>query len=251
MRKLSLPDILDILFYTAAVWFLSFGLLRYYRVALSVAAPLSTVFALGTGALCTLILYARRRKRVVSKREKEARDKLLLHLALEKEERVRSALLEAYTADGKQAHCEEDALNVEGEICVPLFTMQPASADAIAQILRKYREQPFFIVCNSITPEAEGLLSSFSRKAVRGDDVYALFARTEKMPDVLICSEIPRRTVKNKLRRTFSKRNARPFFVSGSMLLLMSLFTFFPLYYLITGGILMLSAVFVRALGYA
>ena len=251
MRKLSLPDIFDILFYTTAVWFLSFGLLRYYRVALATTAILSVLFALGTGVICALILYAKRRKRVAGKKEKEARDKLMLHLALEKEERVRAALLEAYVADGKSANCEEDALRVENEICVPLFTMQPASADAVALILRKYHEQPFFIACNALAPEAEQLLASFGKKAVRGDDVYALFARTQKMPEALICGEVPRRTVKQKLRRSFSKRNARPFFVSGSMLLLMSLFTFFPLYYLISGAILMLSAVFVRALGYA
>ena len=251
MRKLSLPDIFDILFYTAAVWFLSFGLLRYYRISLGTTVALSLLFALGTGAVCTLLLCHKRQKKIATKREREERDKLMLHLALEKEERVRAALLEAYTADGKSANCEEDALRVDGEICVPLFTMQPASADAVALILRKYREQPFFIACNALTPEAEKLLNSFGKKAVGIDEIYTLFTRTEKMPDPLICGEIPRRTVKYKLRRSFSKKNARPFFMSGCMLLVMSRFTFFPLYYLITGGILMLSAVFVRALGYA
>ena len=80
-------------------------------------------------------------------------------------------------------------------------------------------------------------------------DVYALFAKTG-MPDPLICGEIPRKTARTRLRRAFSKRNAYPFFVSGAGLLVMSFFVFFPVYYLITGALLVATAIFVRAFGY-
>ena len=251
MRKLDLPLILDVLFYSVASWFLAIGLLRYYRVPTGVALAASTLIALAAGTTAFLVIYSKHRKRILGKKEQEQMDALLLHLALERNERVRASLLSAYLADGKEAHCEGDVLEVEGSLVIPLFTMQAVSADEIAKLIREYGSEPFTVVCNSLTPEAEKLLGSFGKTAVRGDEIYALFKRTDTTPSQLICGEIPRKTVRKKLRRSFSKKNARPFFVSGLLLLVMSLFTFFPLYYLITGSVLLVSSVCIRAFGYA
>lgn len=251
MRKLDLPLILDVLFYSVASWFLALGLLRYYRVAIGVALAASTLIALAAATCAFLVIYSKHKKRVLGKKEQEQRDALLLHLALERSERVRAALLAAYLADEKDAHCEGDALAVDGTLVVPLFTMQAVSADEIAKLIRQYGSEPFTVVCNSLTPEAEKLLKSFGKSAVRGDEIYTLFTRTDTVPSPLICGEIPRKTVRGNLRRSFSKKNARPFFVSGLLLLIMSLFTFFPVYYLVTGSILLVSSVCIRAFGYA
>ncbi len=250
MSRFCLADVLDVLFYTVSVSFLSFGILRYYRLELWLCVMFSLLFAVMTCAVCAVLLGGRRQKKVRSRREKEARDALLLHLALEKEERVRADLLAALTADGKDAICEEDVLSSEGVLLIPIFTMEPLSADMVASLLRKYGEAPFKIVCNSLTAEAEKLLLTFQKGAIKGDEVYALFART-KMPNPLICGQLPRRTLRGRLRISFSKRNARPFFVSGLLLLFMSLFTLFPLYYLVTGSVLLVSAVLVRAVGFS
>lgn len=241
----------DIVFYGAAVGFLALGLLRYFRVPLALCIVLAVAFAFATGCFVALFLFGRSKKKWLSKKEREEREALMLHLTLEKEERVRAALLEAFTADGKEAHCEGDGLLADGKLCLPLFTMQPVSADEVARLLRAHGTQPFTLVCNALSPEAEKLLASFGREAMRGDEVYALFTRTQKTPSPLICAEIPRKTVRQKLRRSFSKTNARPFFVSGLMLLVMSLFTIFPTYYIVTGSILLVSSVLVRAFGYA
>lgn len=251
MRKFDLPLILDVLFYTVAAWFLSVGILRYFRTATWVAMLASTLIALAVSGVSFVLIYRSHRKKYLSKAERERREKLLLHLALERENGVKRALLAAYSADGKAATLEDDVLTADGEIVVPLFTMQPLSADAAANVIRAFGETPFTLACNALTPEAEKLLSSFGRKAVRGDEIFALFERTGTTPEKLICGEIPRPKLKAKIKRAFSKKNARPFFTGGILLLFMSLFTFFPLYYLISGSILLLSSVFIRVLGYA
>lgn len=251
MRKLDFPLILDVLFYSVASWFLALGILRYYRVTTGVAIAVSTLIAIAAGGLAFLVIYSRHRKRALGKKEREERDALLLHLALERDERVRAALLSAYLADGKETHCEGYALSVDGAPLIPLFTMQAVSADEVAKLIREYGSKPFTIACNALSPEAEKLLRSFGKSAVCGDEIYALFTRTDTVPSPLICGEIPRKTVRTNLRRSFSKKNARPFFVSGLLLLIMSLFTFFPIYYLITGSVLLVSSVCIRAFGYA
>ena len=249
MKRIDLPLILDVAFYGTAAWFLSLGILRYFRLPLALALLCATLIALSAGGAIFLALYFGHKKARLNAAEKERRDKLLLHLALETDERVRLSLMNAYRADGKDVHCEGDALRSDGELLVPRFTMQPLSADAVALLVKQYRA-PFTLVCNDTTPEADRLLRSFGIACIRGDEVYALFARTQ-FPDPLICGEIPRRKLRARLKEAFSKRNARPFFVSGILLLFMSLFTLFPLYYLLTGSALLIVSVFVRAVGYA
>ena len=251
MRKFDLPLFTDIIFYSVCAWLVLVGLLRWLQAKTWVCFTAATLLSLALGITLFLILSSRHKRRFLNKKEQELREKLMLHLALERDERVRAALLEALLADGKEAHCEKDALCVDGTPLVPIFTMQPVSADAVARLLKEYGTQPFCIACNTLSPEAEKLLASFSRTAMQGTEIFELLQRTNKMPDPLICGEIPRRTAKEKLRRSFSKRNAYPFFVSGAGLLVMSLYVFFPVYYLIAGSLLLAASILIRAFGYA
>ena len=251
MKKIDLPLILDVLFYSVACWLLTLGLLRYYRLPTGICISVSLLLALAVGAGVFLLLSSRHRKKALGKSEREECEALMLHFTLEKDERVRAALLSAYLADGRDAHCEGDALTVDGTPVVPLFTMQPVSADAVARLIREYGSEPFLLACNALSPEAEALLSSFGKRRATAAEIYTLFKRTETLPNPMICGEIPRMTAKKRLVRAFSKKNARPFFVSGLLLLIMSLFAFFPVYYLVTGSILLISSVFIRALGYS
>lgn len=251
MKKIDFTLVADVVFYGSAVWFLSIGLFRYFRMGLALSAILSSLVALACAGIVFLFSYHSRRKRRLSKKETEAREALMLHLALEKEERNRAALVTAFLADKKDARLKDDFLLVDDALCIPRFTMQPLSADETARILRSYGRENLTILCNALTPEAEKLASSFGIKVMRKDDIYALFTRTETTPDPLILAELPRKSVRRAFRRIVSKKSARPFFVSGILLLVMSLFTVFPIYYLTSGCILTLLAIFVRFFGFA
>lgn len=248
--KLRFSIVADVLFYAAVALLLPLCILRYFRVPLALSLAVSALVSLAAGAIAFLLLYGKNSRRLLGKKEREAREALLLHLALEKPERVRAALLAAYTADGREAHCEGDDLEIDGKLLVPFFSMEPVGADGIARLLRLYGGE-FSLAANALTPEAEKLLRSFGVKAELGDDIYALFARTGTMPDPLICGNVPRKSAKQRLLLAVRRSNARPFFVSGALLLLMSLFTFFPVYYIISGSILLACAVAVRLFGYA
>ncbi len=249
MKKFDFPLFADVLFYTASAWFILVGMMRWFRMPTWVCFTVATLLALAIGGILFLFLSSRHKKRYLGKKELEAREKLMLHLALETDERVRAALLDAFLKDGKEAHCEQDALSMDETPLIPIFTMQPVSADAVAHLLKVYQKRPFIIACNALSPEAEKLLSAFARRAMTAADIYELFNRTG-MPEPLICGEIPRKSVRTKLRRAFSKRNAYPFFVSGAALLVMSLFVFFPVYYLVTGSLLIIAAILIRIFGY-
>ena len=251
MKKIDFALIADVAFYAVAAWFLSIGLLRYYRMGLTLSVITASIIALAIAGVTFLISYSGRRKRKLGKKETEAREALMLHLALEKEERVSADLIKAFLADGKNATLQQNAIIVEDTTCVPRFTMQPLSADEVARIIRAYGREKLSVLCNTLTPEAEKLAGSFGVNLMRKNEIYDLFTRTGTTPDPLILAELPRKSARTTLRRIVSKKSARPFFTSGILLLLMSLFTFFPIYYLISGCTLTILAIFVRFFGFA
>lgn len=239
----------DILFYGVCAFFLTLCITRYYRLPLWMCFLLALLLSPAVSLVAFLLLYRKNQKKLLTKKQLKDRDALLFHLALEKPERVRASLLEAYLADGREAHCEGDELCVDGRPVVPLFALEPISADKIAGLIRKFGKTEFTVVCKSLSREAEKLIASFAIEAVREDEIFDLFSRTGKTPSPLICGEVPRKTFKKTLRRAFSKSNAHPFFLSGILLLIMSLFVLFPVYYLISGSLLLALSIGVRLLG--
>lgn len=251
MKRINLPMIFDALFYGFCAFVLSVSVLRYESVPLLLSVGSGAAIGLVVCTLSLLLMYTKKRKKLLSKKERERRDALLLHLALEKPERVRAELLDAYLADGKEANCFQDELCVEGKPFVPVFSLEPLSADEAAHLIRRFGAQKFTIACKSASAEAEKLLNSFGIRKIDGDEIYALFERTKKFPDPLICGELPRKSAKTKLKNAFSRSNARPFFLCGALLLFMSLFTLFPVYYLVSGSVLLFCAIVIRLLGFA
>ncbi len=251
MKKIDLPLILDVLFYAVCTFFISVGILRFYRVPTAVTFGVAILFSIATGTGSFLLIYSKHRRRNLTKAERERKEKLMLHLTLETSEKRNELIALAYAADGQNTLWTSDGIAVDGKLCIPRFTMQPLSADEIAKLLQQYGESPFCLLANTLSPEAQKLLDSFAKQYVLSDEIFALFERTHTIPEKMICGNLTRPKLKAKLRRTFHKRNARPFFVSGSLLLIMSLFTMFPLYYLISGCALLFTAVGVRILGFS
>lgn len=250
MKRFDFPLTMDCLFYAACGWLLTLCILRYYRVPTPLALLSATAVAFALGGIAFLLLSRSRRKRQLGKREREERDKLLFHLALENPKRTETALAKALRADGKKVAQGEEGFTVEGKRAVIRFSLDPLPADEIARTIAACGRE-FLLLCNSLTPEAEKLLSAFSIERIEGDEVCALFTRTDTVPNPLICGTLTRSTPKMRLKRAFARSNARPFFVSGACLLVMSLFTFFPVYYLVSGGILLTCSAAVRLFGSA
>ena len=77
--------------------------------------------------------------------------------------------------------------------------------------------------------------------------MYRLLSETGELPERFL-GTTPRPSRRERLRALFTRNSAKPFFVSGALLLLMSLFTIFPVYYLTAGSLLLLLSVGLRIL---
>lgn len=237
MKKIDIPLFADTVFFFACSWLLSLCILRYFRIRMWLALILCTVLSLSVGATVFLLLYKSRKKKFLLAQDREEKDKLMLHLALSSLEENKKLFA--------------PVLN-KGERTYLLFSMQPLSADTLAEKIRRCpKDQRFTVFCNTLSPEARKLCEDFGITAVEGGEVYAKLKAANGLPQTYICAEKKKRGVKEKLKVSFHKKNSRSFFFSGAALLILSLFSFFPVYYIISGCLLVLTAIVVRIFGYA
>lgn len=186
-------------------------------------------------------------QKYLSAKQREECDALLLHLSLSPPDQKAELLASALSKEGRKTEYEGGSLCVDGKAAELLFCMEPASADELARAIGRHGGN-FILYCNRLSDSAENLLKRFPVEAVRGEEVYGLLKRTDSIPKELLGSVGAKKSHKEKLRAVLKKSSARPFFLSGTMLLIMSLFTLFPVYYLITGSVLLLLSVALRLL---
>ena len=84
---------------------------------------------------------------------------------------------------------------------------------------------------------------------IKGNDVYRMLKKGSALPEHYLGEDaLPKKKKKREL--WFAKSNSRRFLFGGTLILLTSLITPFPYYYLLSGSLLIISAVFVRIFGY-
>ena len=241
------PVIADTVFYAACAFLLGFCALRFWGVSAPLAALACVFLALAVGTGVFFLERHNRRKKYLSAKQREECDALLLHLSLSPPDQKAELLASALSKEGRKTEYEGGSLCVDGKAAELLFCMEPASADELARAIGRHGGD-FILYCNRLSDSAENLLKRFPVEAVRGEEVYGLLKRTDTIPAQLLGSVGAKKSHKEKLRAVLKKSSARPFFLSGTMLLIMSLFTLFPVYYLITGSVLLLLSVGLRLL---
>ena len=124
----------------------------------------------------------------------------------------------------------------------------PVTADEVASAARWKTGKQKVLVCNLIDEYALALGEKLGLQFCLGEDIYQATKTANALPSEFLgdVEKTPRR----RFRLWLSKRNAKGFFTGGLLLLLSSLFSPFPYYYLVFGGGLFLLAFFVKIFGY-
>lgn len=128
-----------------------------------------------------------------------------------------------------------------------LFRLEKVTADELRPAVVAAGRQKFALG-GAFTAEAEKLAAAFGVELWDAEKVYALVQGAGAMPDPLFAPPpAPKRKLAFRLRRAAWRGYA----FSGGFLLLFSLWTIFPIYYLVSGGLLLAAAVLVRLFGKA
>ena len=128
------------------------------------------------------------------------------------------------------------------------FQFEAVTADELSPVIRAEGGQKT-VLGAAFTDEAQKLAQAFGVTLKSAADVYTLVKDSGCMPEKLITPPDQRGGFRVKLSFRVRKSAWRGYLFSGVFLLLFSLFTVFPVYYVVSGGILLAVAATVRFFG--
>lgn len=128
------------------------------------------------------------------------------------------------------------------------FRFEKVTADELSPLVRA-KEERKAAFAGAFTDEAKKLADSFGLRLVEAPEVYALVKESGCMPDPLIAPPVKKNGFLQKLRAGVRRKAWRGYAFAGISLLLFSLLTIFPVYYIVTGSILLAAALLVRFFG--
>ena len=124
------------------------------------------------------------------------------------------------------------------------FMMQPITEDDVAKVIKYKSELKKIIFCCRLSPEAAALAETFLIEIKDIDYIYNTLEKKQLLPEKYVYEGAKKISLLKRIKARFSRRICAPLFWSGAALLFLSYFTFFPIYYIVSGGIiLILSAV--------
>lgn len=244
MRKINLPLVLDTLFAALCAFLLFFTSIRFYTKSALIALVFAIAAGILFGALSFLYISRKQNKKLLLSRNEKQKKLLSLHLSLSSDDYICELFEKCYSSDEYKAEIKGEKVFTENSVYFFEFKMQPLNEDDVAKIIKYKSELKKVVMCCKCSPEAAALAENFLIDIKQIDYVYGLLKEKELLPEKYVYEDAAKISVWKKIKARFSRKISAPLFWSGAALLLLSYFTFFPIYYIISGGImLLLSAI--------
>ena len=244
MRRINLPLILDTLFTGLCAFLIFFTSIRYYTRNAYVALGFAIAACLLFGALSFLYISKKQNKKLLISRDEKQKKLLSLHLSLSSAEYISNLFAKCLPQEGESVEIRSNRTVIGEYAYFCIFKMQPLSEDDIAEVIKEQCDEKKVILCSRISVEALLLCEDFLIDVKQIDYVYDLLKEKELLPEKYIYEGRQKVGFFKRIKARFSRKICAPLFWSGLALLVLSYFTFFPIYYIVSGGImLILSAV--------
>ena len=244
MRRINLPLILDTLFTALCAFLLFFTSIRYYTRSAYIALGFAIAAGILFGALSFLYISKKQNKKLLISRDEKQKKLLSLHLSLSSDEYISELMKKSLVQENEKYAIKNGAVIIGEYAYFYNFKMQPISEDDVARVIKAKCDEKKIIVCNCISTEAFLLCENFLIEVRQIDYVYNLLNEKKLLPEKYIYEDGKKIGIFKRIKARFSRRICAPLFWSGLALLILSYFTFFPVYYIVCGGImLLLSAV--------
>jgi len=248
MKKFVFALYSDTVFVGLATFIFSFALFRFYFKTFAIALIFSIFTALSVGVLAFFLFKRKTDKKFLKLCDEKDMEKLKFHLALDSKENNFQRFFNALSKKYQSAQKQDDCIFANQKNYYISFKLEPVSADQIVDLIKLSNGKDTVLLTCSATPDALNISKNFNIQIADAKEIYLLLKETDCLPEKYIYSE-KMIGFKEKLKFRFSKRAYKGYLLSGAILLFFSLFTFFPVYYLISGGILLLIAVAVKLFG--
>ena len=242
----------DIIFTFFLVWIVTLCLFRHLKISLISSFILAVICGLLSACAHTLLLQSKRKMLLLKRSDAALKEKLSTHLALlgdeEKTQLFSIALSALENANVKRVG--KLRLQSEQHLYFVCFRFAPVTTDDVARYSRYQTNKQKTIVCEHIEESALELCKRLHIEVRAGDFAFGLLRSQNALPENYLCDEPKKDKHKRRLQLCFARSNAKRFLTSATLILLLSLITPFPFYYLLFGGVLIALAIVIRIFGY-
>lgn len=241
----------DIIFACFAAFLFTLCLFRYLGITLLSAVLLALLCGALTSASVGFFLQSRRKTFFLKKSDEAQKEKFLLHLAFLSDEGKTKFFLERLTSETLPAKRFGKLRIYTPEAFYTLqFSLTPVNSDEVLRFSRLKTGKQKILLCSKIEDAAFALAEKLNVKVLTGGEVYALLKEKNALPEHYLGEETSNLKRKRRLRLWFSRANAKRFLIAAILTLLTALLSPFPYYYIVFGGILLLSSLCLRIFGY-
>ena len=236
MKRINFPIVADTVFSGICAFLLFFTAIRYYTKNVIIALAFGICACVLFGALAFLYISRKQNKTLLLSRDEKAKKLLALHLSLSSDDYVKNLFKKCFD----DAKIRGKRLICGGQTYFFDFKMQALSEDDIASVIKYKTGSEKIIFCVKTSPEAAALCENFLIKIKGIDDVYALLKEKNLLPEKYVYEGAKKISFFKRVKSRFSRRICAPLFWSGLSLMALSYFTFFPIYYIVSGGIMLI-----------
>lgn len=234
---ISLSLILDTVLSFVCLFFTAFACLNYFVKDVTISAVFSVLIGTFGSALFFLYSSTKRNTKLLLNHDKKQTELFSLHLFLSKDDYVLD--LFSKCLDG---HKENDCIKKQDEVFFTRLDVDGIERKDVAQIIKRDDNLQKTIICISASPNAKQLAEDFGIKITTVAELYPTVKSKGLLPKTYSFNLERKTPILKKIKLRFNKKLFASLFLSGLGLLFLSNFTFFPVYYIVCGGILMLSA---------
>lgn len=239
MRRINIPLVLDTFFAGTCAFLLFFTAVRFYTKSYVWGLAFGIAALLLFGALAYVYISKRQNKNLLLSRDEKNKKLLALHLSLSTDGYIRrlfkSALGQTALISGQKVVCGDKAYFF-------FFKMQALTEDDVARVIKYRFTGDKRIFCSKASAEAAALAANFLIEITGIDGVYSLLKSQDLLPEKYVYEGGQKIGVLKRISARFTKKLCAPLFWSGTGLLVLSYFTFFPVYYIVSGSVMLILA---------
>lgn len=253
MKKLACFS--DAAFAFTAAFLPSLCYLRYRQVPLLWATLVSLLLGVGVSMLTWSYLKKKYAAATLKASEKRQMEQLLLHLALLSPKEKTDFFIDNAQAlvgeeiQGRRVSAGKPFFYTDSQVVYCHFALTPLTADALTPLLSLDDSRAPVLLCNELDKTAARLSAALSIKVLTLPEIYLNLKESERLPERYKGEAAFTKKKKRRFALWIQKSNAKPFLTGGALLLLSSLFSPFPYYYLIIGCAMVGASAAVRIFG--
>ena len=245
----------DLIFAFTVVFLPVLCYLRFRGVTLWLSALLSALLGICVCGFVGLWMKKKYRGKQLKAQEKRQAEMLSLHLALLSQREQAE-----FFAERTEPFLQSETVHIsryggrhfvatdEG-LLFPLFLASPLTANHVLPLLAQPTEGECILLCSSLDSDCERFLSRFTVRVFTAEEIYLRLKEKNALPVEYKSEKAFTKKKKRGFALWLQKKNARPFLTSGALLLISSLFSPFPYYYLLTGIFLVVTSMLIRIFG--